>query len=305
MGSRLALLLAVFIAFIGVAVLMLKGKGAELCKEQEEALEFVRVGQPTVDEKARRRGADGGDRASRPRRGPTLATLTEQYGVERVEHAQRVVQHYLTYNEGAEHSVASIFGTPGIDRIMTQKLMTEAFGVGLNPDQEAKALSVAHAYALRELEDFKAARMELEKKPERLLALMLASDARFRGEITEDDYLALRRRYASAFGNLLDPLDHRSSKRLWEWDAVGDASLRGEVEKIFTADQLAVYQERVGDYDTSLEARELHGLAAMRVMSLEIHEASVWGNPWDPDTDTYLPGSTFKLPSKPGSGAGR
>jgi hypothetical protein len=155
---------------------------------------------------------------------------------------------------------------------MSHKLITEAFGVTLKTEQEEEATEVCHEYALRELVDFKIALLELERNPEPLLELMLASGARYRDAITEEAPATRQHGYAKSIGNLLDPPDDRSSKRLWERNATGDATLRKEMEDIFTPDQLQLYQERIEEHDASQNRLEPHGLVSMRGVSLKNRE---------------------------------
>lgn len=292
MNPRVTLISAMLVALIGVAALIMNGKGMGGISDRAETSVAARRGDPHQIESGLRRDASRIGSARRSIHGPTIATLTEDYGEERVGWARRIVTHYLAYNKDSEYSVDSIFSSPGIDKIMTRKLMSEAFGVQLNADQEEEAIAMVYRYASRQLLDFKLSRLELERNPERLLALILASDARFREEIAAGDYAALQQRYARVFGNLLNPLDHRSSKRLWELNPTEDATLRIEVEAMLTADQRAVYQKRIEAYDNALDMRKPQGLAAMVAMDLRRRDLKVQGNPWDrkhPPCSNFIP----------------
>lgn len=199
MNPRITLISAMLVALIGVAALIMNGKGMGGISDRAETSVAARRGDPHQIESGLRRDASRIGSARRSIHGPTIATLTEDYGEERVGWARRIVTHYLAYNKDSEHSVDSIFSSPGIDKIMTRKLMSEAFGVQLNADQEEEAIAMVYRYASRQLLDFKLSRLELERNPTEDATLRIEVEA-----MLTADQRAVYQKRIEAYDNALD-----------------------------------------------------------------------------------------------------
>ena len=201
--------------------------------------------------------------------GPTIAELIERFGEKRVEQAQVALPHFFSSNKGSFHTVDSIFSDQHIAFLMSEKLMMNSFGVSINEDQKLEIVEICHKFALRELAIFEQSLRNVEENPERLLEVILTSDARSRDEISEEQYQSYQHKQADFFGNLMHPTNSPRSLRLWEGKAIGDLQLRDEVMAIFTPEQLQIYDQKVEAHLASNHQDQRYNIALVDPIGLK------------------------------------
>ena len=185
--------------------------GAEKSRSRNAAAQEVPAaggGQPPAGE--------GGARAGRARNGVKFPELATQYGESRTNLSKHVTENVVSLLEdtiemgemATSGQFAGAFG--GQDGALRMGLGRLGNDLKLTDEQREKARAMFGEFQKRQLAQSKEAVERLKKDPTALMQLMLASDARARGEIDDAEYKRLQTGAGEDLGGVLSPLDERN-----------------------------------------------------------------------------------------------
>ena len=146
-------------------------------------------------------------------------------------------------------------------------------GVELQEGQKEAVADLYREFQKRELAKTRTAVETLKEKPVTLMGLMLASDARSRDEISEDEYKALQESSAGELKDILNPLDRNNFRG---GQPMEDAEFRGGFEALLDDDQSSSFTTAMSEREASDEdKKELTNITEIPVMDLESLDKSI------------------------------
>jgi hypothetical protein len=146
-------------------------------------------------------------------------------------------------------------------------------GVELDETQREAAAELFRDFQKRELERTRAAVQDLKDQPVTLMSLMLASDARSRDEISEDEYKALQEASSAELEGILNPLDRNNFRG---GQPMEDPEFRRGFEALLNEEQAAKFDTSMSEREASGdETRQQTSITEMPVMDLESLDKSI------------------------------
>jgi hypothetical protein len=154
--------------------------------------------------------------------------------------------------------------------------ITRGMEIELSEDQQEQALALYDEWQQGELNKSKEAINRLRDDPSALMALFLAGDATERGELSEDDYNAVREEAAQDLADVINPLDRKNfqPRGMGQNEELMDrfsAILDSEQKEKFSA-----FREQQATQDADREVRD-RNITAMKPMPLETLDEAVAG----------------------------
>jgi hypothetical protein len=145
--------------------------------------------------------------------------------------------------------------------------------VELDEEQKESVAELYREFQKRELEKTRSAVEALKDKPNTLMSLMLASDARSRDEISEDEYKALQKASAAELDGILNPLDRNNFKG---GQPMEDPEFKSGFEAILTEEQSTSFSTAMTERDASGKEKSTQtSITEMPVMDLESLDQSI------------------------------
>ncbi|MGB6220157.1 hypothetical protein [Haloferula sp.] len=254
------------------------------------AFAFLRPGdtaaEPLADSEAKpeSRSTSGGSSDLRPTRSITReprqdesADLVEKYGESRTNLSRQVANNVtsmlddvlemgdlMTSGQGGQFGNRSDWAIRGALR---------GTGVELTEEQKTTVADLYTEFQKRELEKTRSAVEALKEEPSVLMSLMLASDARSRDEISEDQYKAIQATSATELEGILNPLDRNNFRG---GQPMEDPAFRSGFESLLDPDQSEAFNTAMSEREASgEEKRELTNITEMPVMDLESLDQSI------------------------------
>jgi hypothetical protein len=146
----------------------------------------------------------------------------------------------------------------------------------LSEDQQQRAGEIYASYQQRQMERSKQAVESLKKDPTPLMQLMLASDAKARGEMDDEQYKQLQAESSKNLAGVINPLDERSMRG---GSPLADPAFVDEFKGILDADQggklQASIEERGSRNDGQIEEGNIANIPAMELEKLDSTISSV------------------------------
>ena len=250
MNKNLAIPTAFLLIAGAVAIVVLKKDDAEDPKTADSSKpkeEQSVSGRPSG---SRASGLSGGSpRQISPRTGQTSrqGELVKKYGQARTARAREVSQNMVGILDDVI-AVGELMVKGGQQMGIGRRGMvggiTRRMGIELNEEQQDKALALYDEWQKGELEKSKKAASDLRDDPTAVMELFLAGDAKERGEMDEDDYLAVRDNAVGELANIINPLDRenfRGDRRM-----ASDEKLMSQFAEILDpeqAEKFSAYRE--------------------------------------------------------------
>ena len=146
----------------------------------------------------------------------------------------------------------------------------------LSEEQQQRAGEIFSGYQKRQMERSKAAVENLKKDPTPLMQLMLASDAKARGEIDDEEYQRLQTESAKDLSGVINPLDERSMRG---GSPLADPAFVDEFKGILDPEQSdklqAAIVERAARDNGPVEEGNIANIPGMELEKLDSTIASV------------------------------
>jgi hypothetical protein len=203
--------------------------------------------------------------------------LVEQYGESRTNLSRQIVSNVtsmlddvlemgdlMTSGQGGQ------FGNRGDWAV---RAALRGTGVELDGDQKEAVAELYKEFQKRELGKTRAAVQNLKDEPVSLMSLMLASDARSRDEIDEEQYKAVQDTSAGALKDILNPLDRNNFRG---GRPMEDAEFRSGFEALLNDDQSSTFTTSMAEQeDSDKDDRKLTNITEIPVMDLESLDKSI------------------------------
>ncbi|MFC7336635.1 hypothetical protein ACFQY0_05565 [Haloferula chungangensis] len=204
------------------------------------------------------------------------AALIEQYGDSRTALSRQVVDNVtsllddvLEMGDMMTSGQGGQFG--GGDQALRGVL--RGTGVELDETQKEAASELFREYQKRELEKTRNAVESLKEQPVTLMSLMLASDARSRDEISEEEYKALQEQSSGELEGILNPLDRNNFRG---GQPMEDPAFRSGFEALLNEDQSSKFDTAMSEREASEDnSRQQTSITEMPVMDLESLDKSI------------------------------
>lgn len=272
MNRKFAILAALLLLVIGgvITAIALSGDSSETDSKERA------VGAGDTPERPEPGSSSGG---FKPETGATSAAaearateraqrnseLVETYGESRTNLARHVSENVVSLLDDAigmgEMMIRSDrFG--GGDRQLRQ--LTERNEIELTEEQQERASELIAEFQERRLDETRDAVDSLRDDPTKLMSLVLAGDARARGDLTEAEYAALQQANADALGDVINPLDRDNFQPR---DPMRDETFRDGFTSILDAGQAEKLATSAAD--TEPEDANRTAITDMPVMDLE------------------------------------
>lgn len=214
--------------------------------------------------------------ARKPKEDPTAA-LIEQYGDSRTALSRQIVDNVtlllddvLEMGDMMTGGQGGQFGNRG-DWALRGALRNT--GVELDETQKESAAELYREFQKRELEKTRTAVEDLKEQPVTLMSLMLASDARSRDEISEDEYKALQEDSGSELEGILNPLDRNNFRG---GQPMEDSEFRSGFEALLNDDQSSQFETAMTERESSGDnERKQTSITEIPVMDLEALDKSI------------------------------
>jgi hypothetical protein len=146
----------------------------------------------------------------------------------------------------------------------------------LSEDQQQRAGEIYANYQKRQMERSKQAVESLKKDPTPLMQLMLASDAKARGEMDEEQYKQLQTESSKNLAGVINPLDERSMRG---GSPLADPAFVDEFKGILDPEQSGKLQVAVEERDARnkgpVEEGNIANIPAMELEKLDSTISSV------------------------------
>ena len=205
------------------------------------------------------------------------AGLIEQYGESRTNLSRQIVGNVtsllddvLEMGDMITSGKGGQFGNRG-DWALRGVLRDT--GVELNDEQKEAAAELYTEFQKRELEKTRNAVEGLKEKPVTLMSLMLASDARSRDEISEEEYKALQESSGAELEGILNPLDRNNFRG---GQPMEDPAFRSGFEALLEGDQSEKFTTAMSEREASGDdKREQTSITEIPVMDLESLDKSI------------------------------
>lgn len=199
--------------------------------------------------------------APKTRREQRDPELIDRYGEARTNLSRHVTSNVVSLLEDAIAMGDMMLNSENGNRFgrnnewVLRNSLREA-GIELDDEQQARANGLFTEFQKRELERSREAVKTLKEEPTTLMSLILASDARAREEISEEEYSALQQQTASELDGVINPLDRNNFRPR---DPMDDEVFRTEFSAILDGDQtesfnasLAQREEAAGNPTTDI-----------------------------------------------------
>lgn len=204
------------------------------------------------------------------------AALIEQYGDSRTALSRQVVNNVtsllddvLEMGDMMTNGQGGQFG--GGDWALRGAI--RGSGVELDETQREAAAELFREFQKRQLEKTRNAVEDLKEQPVTLMSLMLASDARSRDEISEDEYKALQEASSAELKDILNPLDRNNFRGGQPMD---DPEFRSGFEALLNDEQATKFDTSMSEREASgNETRQQTSITEMPVMDLESLDKSI------------------------------
>lgn len=205
------------------------------------------------------------------------AALVEQYGESRTNLSRQIVNNVtsmiddvlemgdlMTSGKGGQFGNRSDWAIRGALRDT---------GVELNEEQKASVADLYTEFQKRELEKTRSAVDSLKEEPTVLMSLMLASDARSKDEMSEDQFKAIQESSAEGLEGILNPLDRNNFRG---GQPMEDPAFRSGFEALLDSEQSESFSTAMSEREASGKGRrELTNITEMPVMDLESLDQSI------------------------------
>lgn len=275
MSRKTTLIAAVLVLLLGVTAVALVQMGKEPKQNEETA------GTPEREAASPTSNRFSGENPSQPARTNTKSAreirneeLVEQYGESRTNVARHVSENVVgILDDVIEMGEAMVNGKTnwGGGEWMVRSVSRRA-GIELSDEQTEQVTELYNDYRKRELQKTKDAVEQLRSDPTTLMSMVLAGDARSRGDLSEADYAELQTANAEALGDIVNPLDRNNFRG---GNPMADDSFRSSLEGILDADQLETYQTKMAENEAQTEERQMTDITQMPVMDLESLDQAV------------------------------
>ena len=205
------------------------------------------------------------------------AELVDQYGESRTNLSRQVVNNVtsllddvLEMGDMMTSGRGGQFGNRG-DWAVRGALRDT--GVELDDTQKEATAELYREFQKRELEKTRTAVEALKEKPVTLMTLMLASDARSREEISEDEYKALQASSSGELKDIVNPLDRNNFRG---GKPMEDPAFRSGFEALLNEDQSSSFTTAMGERESSGDNKSGQtSITEMPVMDLESLDKSI------------------------------
>jgi hypothetical protein len=230
-------------------------------------------------------GADTGAGASednpsnpnkpRAREGVKHPELAAKYGDSRTNFSKTISGNVVSLLEDAvamgEMSTSGQLGAMlGGQRALRMGLGRLYGDLQLNEEQQQRAGEIYASYQKRQMDRSKQALDGLKKDPTPLMRLMLASDARARGEMSEEEYKQLQTESSKDLDGVINPLDERSMRG---GTPLADPAFVSEFQGVLDPEQAGKLQvavdERAARNDGPVEAGNIANIPSMELEKLD------------------------------------
>ncbi|MEM1085910.1 MAG: hypothetical protein AAGI48_17510 [Verrucomicrobiota bacterium] len=201
-----------------------------------------------------------------------IARLTEEYGESRTNLSRHIVGNVTSMLDDVlemGEMMAEGRGFGGRGGNWAIRGMLRGTEIDLDDEQEEQINELYRDYQKRELERAKADVERLKENPSAMMGFVLASDARSREEISEEEYEALQLTTSEEFQNILNPLDRnnfRGGRPMEDEDFVQG------FESVLTPDQLTEFTTAQADREPRPERTNF---TEIPVMDLDTMDKSI------------------------------
>lgn len=267
----LASVLVVFIATIAVAII---NSGSNRSETSETA--DVSAGGP--ERKAPTRLTDrsnpSNNRSRDTERQVRDKDLVAEYGEARTNLARHVSGNVVSLLDDVLEMGEMAMNTGGFGGGQWQlRQVTRRAGVELNDEQREKLAEIHADYQKRELERTRQSVESLRTDPSSLMSMVLAGDARARGQMTDEQYAALQRTNAESLAGVINPLDRNNFRGS---DPLDDPEFRSSFIGLLDADQAASFSAAdQGPREATPGAIDETNITQMPAMELESLDTAV------------------------------
>lgn len=214
--------------------------------------------------------------SSRADREDPAVDLVARYGESRTRLARDVSQNVVGLLDDVIEMGEMMVEGRGVDFGRGQgelRRVLRGTGVELNEDQEQRADELMTGFQRRELERTRASVAGLRSDPTALMGMLLASDARSREELSEDEYAALQAANAHELGDIINPLDHSNFRGR---PPLEDEQFRRGFEALLEPEQASVFAESMAEKETgSEESSSRTDITQLPVMDLETADEAI------------------------------
>lgn len=147
----------------------------------------------------------------------------------------------------------------------------EQAGIELDEEQQARANELFSEFQRRELDRSRDSLEALKKDPGTLMGLILASDARAREEISDEEYASLQQSTAGELEGVINPLDRNNFRPR---DPMDDETFRTEFSALLDDEQTESFNDTLDRREDAAE-NPGSGIASMPVMDLESLDTAI------------------------------
>ena len=206
--------------------------------------------------------------------------LVDQYGESRTNLSRHVVSNVVSLLEDAVEMGDMMLSGEGAARFggrgdwQLRNALRDT-GIELDEAQQEQARELFAAFQRRELDRSREAVEGLKDDPTALMGLLLASDARSREELSEEDYAALQQASAEDLRDVINPLDRDNFRGR---NPIEDETFRRDFAALLDGDQSAAFDAAMAERE-STEAEDSGGgmsdITKIPVMDLESLDSAV------------------------------
>ncbi|MBK1826353.1 hypothetical protein [Haloferula rosea] len=200
--------------------------------------------------------------------------LVEQYGEARTNLARHVSDNVVSLLDDAiqmGEMMTSGQSNFGGGNWAIRGILRNA-GVELTDEQREQASELYKDYQKRELEKTKKAVEQLRTDPTSLMSMVLAGDAKSRGDLGEEEYASLQAANAEALGDIINPLDRNNFRG---GSPMEDEAFRSGFESLLDPEQAETFNAKMAENEASDSGRQQTDITQMPTMDLESLDQAV------------------------------
>ncbi len=237
-----------------------------------------RESETTSEQRAGFKGDTAAKAAPRTERRSDDSELVEQYGDARTKLARSVSENVVGLLDDVIGMGEMMMNGSGPDWNRGDWQIRQALRgteIELTEEQSEQANALLEDYRKRELQRTKDAVDGIREDPVPLMRLLLAGDARSRGDLDETEYAALQQTNAEELGDIINPLDRNNFRG---GQPLEDDEFRSSFQALLDPDQAAAFDAAQAARESEAgedEGRSQTDITQMPVMDLESADEAI------------------------------
>ena len=251
MNRKTTYIAAASVLLIGLIAIPLVVKNQETRQNAGRLLEGENAGEAT-SQPART--------SSRSKREVKNKDLVEEYGQGRTNLARHISESLIDILDCLIQLDKNFYSNP---RKKDSELNAEVSavvaglsGITLSGAQLDQAKVIYYDHRVRGWAKGNELMLQLRADPSELMAMVLAGDAHFRGDLGDEEYAELQAANAEALGGSFDPV--RPDKYIWEKSPMEDNVFRRDFATILDTEQADTFKVRIAENEGKDESRQLN-----------------------------------------------